>query len=215
MTTIVRLSPATMQQGIDTLVALDADFARVYDQYGTPPAWLRPQGFSTLLYIILEQQVSLQSAKAAYDRLLAAVAEITDAGLTPEIFLTFDDERLKQFGFSRQKTRYGRILAEKILDGSFDLAALDTMPDEEALTALTSLTGIGPWTANIYLLMVLKRVDIWPIGDVALATAYKEIKGLDERPTQPALAEIAEAWRPWRAIAARLLWNHYLNRRAK
>ncbi|MEM7538074.1 MAG: DNA-3-methyladenine glycosylase 2 family protein [Chloroflexota bacterium] len=215
MTTIVRLSPTTMQQGIDALVAVDADFARVYEQYGTPPEWFRPQGFSTLLYIILEQQVSLQSAKAAYDRLLAAVAEITDTGLTPEIFLTFEDEQLKQFGFSRQKTRYGRILAEKIRDGNIDLAALDTMPDEEVLTALTSLTGIGPWTANIYLLMVLKRVDVWPIGDVALATAYKEIKGLDERPTQPELAEIAEAWRPWRAIAARLLWNHYLHKRAK
>ena len=180
------------------------------DRWGIPPLWDREPGFLTLIHIILEQQVSLASAQAAFDRLKA----LTDI-VTPEFFLTLDDDTLKQIGFSRQKTRYGRLLSEAILNGSLDLLAMTQQSDEAVFNTLTSLKGIGPWTANIYLLMVLCRPDIWPVGDVALATAAKEVKHLPQRPSQDDLLKMSVDWQPWRSAAARILWHHYLSVRAK
>ncbi len=181
-------------------------FAYVLDVYGEPPEWRREQGFATLLHIILEQQVSLASAKAAFDKLNQAIP------VEPESFLQLGDLTLKHIGFSRQKTRYGRILARAVLGGDLDFAGLERLSDKEARAELTKLTGIGRWTADIYLLMVMGRADIWPKGDIALASGYQYLTGLTERPNQDALEIIAETWQPYRSLAAKLLWHYYLSR---
>lgn len=186
----------------------DRDLARVYAEFGTPPEWFREPGFPTLVHIILEQQVSLASARAAYGRLLSLASP-----LTPEAFLALGDAELKGVGFSRQKILYARHLAESVTTGRLNLEAFARMDDAEVKRALTALKGIGAWTADIYLLMSLRRADAWPAGDLALAVALQEIKGLHARPTPLELSAFAEGWRPWRAVAARLLWNYYLKRR--
>jgi DNA-3-methyladenine glycosylase II len=173
-----------------------------------PPLWDRPAGFTTLVHIILEQQVSLASAKAAFDRLVAATAP-----LTPSSFLLLTDAELLAIGFSRQKAGYARALASAILDGSLDLDHLATLDDDAAQAELETIPGIGRWTSTIYLLMVLGRPDVWPSGDMALATAVAQAKGLPARPDPDTLRLLGEVWRPWRSVAARLLWHDYLARR--
>lgn len=168
--------------------------------------WVRESGFSTLLHVILEQQVSLASAKAAHNKLL----EVTSP-LTPRRFLKLDDATLKAAGFSRQKTLYGRELARSIVEGLLDLDALSSMDDASVRSELIKIKGIGRWTADIYLLMVLRRPDIWPTGDLALAVAAQKLKRLRTRPTPEELDEMSAAWKPWRAVAARILWHYYLS----
>ena len=187
------------------LARRDPDLAAIHRAWGAPPMWGREEGFATLLHIILEQQVSLASARAAFARLQEA------APVTPPHFLGFTDDDLKRFGFSRQKTRYGRLLAEALLAGEIDLSGLRHLPDEEVRARLTRLTGIGDWTADIYLLMALRRPDVWPAGDLALAVALQRVKGLSARPRPDDMKALAESWRPYRAVAARLLWQFYLN----
>lgn len=200
------LTEETLAAGLAYLSKCDPDLAQILARLGPPPMWDREPGFPTLIHIILEQQVSLASAKAAYDRLRAAVTP-----LTPQGFLALDDAELKGIGFSRQKTAYGRDLAQAIVGGQLDLAALETMEDTAVRTQLMRIKGIGFWTADIYLLMVLRRPDVWPVGDLALAVAAQQVKGLSARPTPEELAAISTNWRPWRAVAARLLWHHYLS----
>jgi DNA-3-methyladenine glycosylase II len=195
-------------EGVTVLTAQDADLAAVVHRWGPPPLWAREPGFPTLIHIILEQQVSLASARAAFDRLLALATP-----LTPTRFLELDDATLRTVGFSRQKTGYSRHLAQAIVTGEFDIDGLGTLPDDAARTALVARKGIGPWTADIYLLMCLGRPDVWPVGDLALQVAMQSIKGLAQRPTVVEMEKIGEAWRPWRAVAARLLWHHYLRER--
>ena len=190
------------------LVARDEVLAGIVERHGPPPLWDRPAGFGTLVHIILEQQVSLASARAAYDRLLAA----TDP-LTPDAFLRLTDAELLAIGFSRQKARYGRALAAALLDGSLDLDAFPALDDDAVQASLEAIPGIGPWTSTIYLLMVLGRPDVWPVGDMALSTAVAEASGLPERPGPERLLLLGEAWRPWRSVAARLFWHDYLARR--
>ncbi|MEU8615222.1 DNA-3-methyladenine glycosylase 2 family protein [Actinoplanes sp. NPDC048791] len=180
--------------------------AGIVARFGPPPAWQREPGFSTLLRIVLEQQVSLASAQAAYDRLCGVVDPLTPGG-----FLLLDDARLLTIGFSRQKARYARALATAVLDGSLDLGALAGQDDEQVDAALRTIPGIGPWTATIYRLMALGRPDAWPAHDIALAQAVAELWSLPARPTPEQLLEMAEAWRPWRAVAAKLLWHYYLS----
>lgn len=201
------LTEQTLPDAVKLLVAQDADLAQVVTRFGHPPLWARPTGFPTLVYIILEQQVSLASAKAAFDRLLLATNP-----LTPLNFLGLSDEQLRLIGFSRQKTRYCRLLAQAVLDGKIDFNLLDTSPDEQVYAALTSLTGIGAWTANIYLLMALCRPDVWPAGDLALQIAVQQVKGLPTRPTVAQMDALGDCWRPFRSVAARILWHHYLSR---
>jgi len=188
------------------VAGLDDDLARVLDTLGAPPLWDRPPGFVTLLRIILEQQVSLVSADAMYRRLLGQIDP-----LTPENVLQKGESYLRSFGVTRQKAAYFVNVARAIRDGELDLNALAFETDEIAMARLTSVKGIGPWTARIYLLMVLCRPDVWPVGDVALATAFQKLKRLEQRPSQPELEEMALAWAPHRATAARLLWHYYLN----
>lgn len=202
------LTEALLSQAVEILAARDPDLAVIFQRLGAPPLWARTPGFPTLILIILEQQVSLASARAAFDRLLALVSPLTPAGL-----LQLDDATLRTVGFSRQKASYSRQLAQAILDGLWDVDALATQPDDVARAALVARKGIGPWTADIYLLMCLQRPDIWPVGDLALQVAAQAIKRLDRRPTPVEMEELAAPWRPWRAVAARLLWHYYLNGR--
>jgi DNA-3-methyladenine glycosylase II len=201
-----QLNQRTLLSATRKLAARDPDLAVVVATYGPPPLWAREPGFQTLIHIILEQQVSLASARAAYDRLLVATGR-----LAPERFLALRDEELKGIGFSRQKTAYGRGLAEAILDGRLDLTLIETLDDAEAKTRLTAIKGIGSWTADIYLMMGLRRPDTWPNGDLALNVAVQRVKRLRKRPTPERLQEVGEAWRPWRAVAARILWHYYLS----
>ncbi len=204
------LTHATLASAVDELTARDADLAVVVARWGPPPMWERPPGFATLAHIVLEQQVSLASARAAFER-LRAVAD----PLTPERFLELDDAELLGIGFSRQKTRYVRLLAHAIATGALDLDGLARLDDQGARAALVSLAGVGPWTASIYLLMALRRPDVWPEGDLALASAVAHVKRLTRRPSARELAAMAVAWQPWRAVAARLFWHDYLRRRER
>jgi DNA-3-methyladenine glycosylase II len=202
----IPLTDDTLPTALADLTARDPRLARIVADYGPPPLWAREPGFPTLVHIILEQQVSLASARAAFDRLLAIASP-----LTPERFLELDDASLKTAGFSRQKTRYGRELAAAVLSGRLDLDGLHELDDSAAAAALTSVVGIGRWTADIYLLMVLCRPDAWPAGDLALAIAARHAFDLAATPGTAELAVIGEDWRPWRAVAARVLWHFYLS----
>jgi len=204
------LTEADLPAAVAVLAARDDGLAAIAARFGTPPLWAREPGFSTLVHLILEQQVSLASAQAAFDRLVAA----TDP-LTPDALLALDDVQLLAIGFSRQKARYARALAASVADGSLDLAGLAEADDDEVDRRLTALPGIGPWTATIYRLMVLGRPDAWPVHDIALAQAIAEVRGLPVRPAPDEMHAIAEGWRPLRAVAARLLWHHYLSVRAE
>ncbi len=204
----IYLTEATFEEGLIFLVEQDADLALILEKYGPPPMWLREPGFPTLVKIILEQQVSLASAQAAYDKLLATVSPLTPVGL-----LELDDTQLKAIGFSRQKAGYVRYLAQTIITGQFDPQTLAQADDMTVRTELIKLKGIGNWTADIYMMMALGRLDIWPKGDLALAIAAQQVKHLPSRPTPDQLEAMSLPWQPWRAIAARLLWHHYLGGR--
>ena len=202
------MNEEAFRQGVRFLTERDEHLAEVVETYGRPPLWVREPGFPTLVYIILEQQVSLASAKAAFDRLKAAVKP-----LTPRGFLKLDDAELLRIGFSRQKTLYTRLLAESLARRHFDLRCLHNLPDDSAHKMLIAFKGIGRWTADIYLLSALRRPDIWPTGDLALATAVQEVKRLRKRPSPEKLEALSARWRPWRAVAARLFWHAYLSKR--
>jgi DNA-3-methyladenine glycosylase II len=204
------LDEMAFQFSLRELAVRDTDLARVIETYGAPPLWIREPGFPSLVYIILEQQVSLASARAAFQRLRAAADP-----LTPARFLKLSDTQLKQIGFSRQKTLYTRLLAESLVKHHLDLDDLHDLPDDTARKFLVALKGIGAWTADIYLLSALRRPDIWPIGDLALATAVQEVKRLRARPSPERLEKLSQPWRPYRAVAARLFWHAYLSKRGQ
>jgi DNA-3-methyladenine glycosylase II len=205
---ILLLTENTLLVAVAELAQRDPDLGEVVARFGPPPLWAREPGFPTLVWMILEQQVSLASARAAYDRLAAAVGEITPASV-----LELDDATLRAIGFSRQKTGYTRYLAAAIVEGRFEPQTLAGLDDDAVRAALVALKGIGPWTAEVYLLMALRRPDAWPIHDLGLLVAAQEIKRLPQRPSPAELAALAEPWRPYRAVAARILWHHYLSTR--
>ena len=199
------LDAAGIAEGAAALAARDPALATIVQQRGLPPLWGREPGFATLLLIILEQQVSLASARMTFTRLQGAVGEVTPATL-----LALDDQSLRAAGFSRQKSAYARGLATDLASGALDLDALAGTGDAQAFERLVALHGVGPWSANIYLLMALRRPDVWPAGDLGLIVGAQMIWGLAERPTPDYVAARAAAWTPWRAVAARLLWSEYL-----
>jgi DNA-3-methyladenine glycosylase II len=204
------LDEAAFAQGVRFLADRDEHLAAVVHAYGQPPLWVREPGFPALVFIILEQQVSLASARAAYRRLTAAVRP-----LTPARFLKLDDAELLKIGFSRQKALYTRLLAESLAYRYFNLRDLHELQDDAARKMLIAFKGIGGWTADIYLLSALRRPDIWPTGDLALATAVQEVKRLRQRPSPEKLEALSIPWKPWRAVAARLFWHAYLSRRGQ
>ena len=204
------LTPESYLGAVERLSEADPVLAGVVARWGPPPFWRHPEGFAGLVHGILAQQVSLESAVAAYGRLEAALGRVE-----PEAFLTLDDARLRAIGFSRQKAAYARGLASAIAAGALDLARLAAAPDDEVRRELLALRGIGRWTADVYLLFALRRPDAWPSGDLALAKAVQELWGLPARPGWDELDAWAERWRPLRAVAARFLWHDYLSRRGR
>jgi len=190
------------------LARSDRRIGALVRRYGPLPLWARPRGFPTLLRIILEQQVSLASARAVYRRLLARVPAVTPAAV-----LDLGAGGLRQIGFTRQKAGYAVALAGRVEDGRLPLARLHRHSDADAYARLTAVPGIGPWTAAIYLLMALRRPDVWPPGDLALHKAMGRLAGVTRVPSAAHAEAMAERWRPFRAVAARILWHAYLSER--
>ena len=190
----------------DELASADADLAHIINTHGYPPLWSRPNTFETLVHIILEQQVSLASALSALNKLREYIQEITPARV-----LLLTDEEFKACYFSRQKTTYTKHLAGAIISGQINLAELEQLPDEEIRAKLTSLKGIGNWTADVYLMFVLQHADIFPIGDLAAVNALKRVKSLPKEATREELLAVTERWAPYRTVASMLLWHYYLS----
>jgi DNA-3-methyladenine glycosylase II len=205
---ISQLNEKTIAEAAERLAGQDVDLAAIYQRYGPPPLWARPPGFASMVRIILEQQVSLASALAAFNRLNQVLLP-----LTPESFLTLDDQQLKIIGFSRQKTRYCRLLAQAVLEGQIDLEKLSELEDDQVRLQLIRLKGVGDWSADIYLLMALRRPDVWPKRDLALINTLVKVKKLPSFPDEQQVEGIVKDWAPYRAVAARMLWFEYLGGR--
>jgi DNA-3-methyladenine glycosylase II len=199
------LDHARLRAATAILAERDPDLGGIVARLGSPPLWDRPPGLATLIAIVLEQQVSLRSGAAAFERLRLAAGAV-EAG--PIVAL--GETGARAAGLTRQKARYVVGLAEAAIDGRLDVAAIAAADDDAARERLTDLLGIGRWTADIYLLMALGRPDIWPDGDLALASAMRRVKALATLPDRAEQQRIAESWRPWRAVGARLLWHAYL-----
>lgn len=191
------------------LAARDKHLATIFRTHGVPPLWKRNAGFPTLVHIILEQQVSLRSGKAMFDRLNSAIQPFE-----PDLFVRQGEMFLRSLGVTRQKSSYLIHLSSLLVEGELSLAKLSLLTDEDARASLMKVKGIGTWSADVYLLMAMRRADIWPAGDLALAVAAQEIFNLKTRPTPEKLERLAEQWRPFRAVAARMLWQYYLSRKA-
>ena len=203
------LHQASLLSGVRTLTRRDRELARLVARYGPPPLWARRPGFTTLLRIILEQQVSLASAEAVYHRLAGAVCPFSPAGI-----LTLGTAGLQGLGLTRQKARYACALADRVTRGELVLDRLGKCSDTVARERLIEVPGIGPWTASIYLLMALRRPDIWPPGDLALHNALRRLYGSASTLTASEVEQLSARWQPLRAVAARILWHSYLAERA-
>lgn len=188
----------------------ESDLAEAVSRWGNPPFWVHAPGFPGMVIGILSQQVSLESAQATFNKLENAIGSIN-----PEDFLSLDDNTLRKIGFSRQKASYVRGVAHEIMVGEFDLEDIESMGNSQARKRLMKVRGIGPWTADTYLLFALRRSDVWPSGDLALAKAIQELRRLATIPSYEEVDRIADRWRPWRAVAARILWHHYLSERGR
>ncbi|MEP7317175.1 MAG: DNA-3-methyladenine glycosylase 2 family protein [Panacibacter sp.] len=192
----------------DKLGKKDKHLLAIIKKHGYPPLWSRAPSFATLINIILEQQVSLASAKAAFLKLQEKIGHIT-----PEKILLLSDEALKACYFSRQKIIYARHLATAIVKNELEIEQLEDLTDEEIRTQLKKLKGIGDWTVDVYLMMSLNRCNCFPTGDIALIKSIKEVKNLATETTKETILEIANSWQPYRTIAAYLLWHAYIIKR--
>ena len=201
-----QLTPESLAKGIERLGQIDPVLARIYAEHGSPPLWQREQTFATLLLIVLEQKISLASARAVYQRIESLISP-----LTPANYQSFSDEEIFTTGISRAKISYVRNIAQAILNGSLVLEELPDLPEDEARQQLLRIKGIGPWTANVYLLMALGKLDIWPLGDRALAVAVQRAQSLPTVPKNDELEKLGEPYRPHRSIAAFLYWHFYLS----
>lgn len=202
------LTQATLAAGVAALARRDRDFAALAARNGLPPMWARRPGFPTLVHIVLEQQVSIAAARTLFRRVREQLG-----GMTPERVADRGIDGLFRLGLTRQKASYCHALAHAVLDGSLSLSRVARAEDAEGRATLLALRGIGPWSADIYYLMALRRPDVWPVGDLALAVALQEVKRLRRRPDAGRQHEMSEAWAPWRSVAARLLWHYYLTTR--
>ena len=204
------LNNQKLLKAVKYLSKKDKDLAALYEKDGVPPLWARRPGFTTLIKIILEQQVSLASGKATYKKLGRNVKPFI-----PIRFEQFGITYLRSLGVTRQKSSYCINLASAIINNKLDLRSLNKLSDDDAKEMLTWIKGIGSWSADIYLLMALRRSDIWPSGDIALASSMRRIKRLRSNPTYEKQFKIAQKWQPYRSVAARMLWQHYLNNKTK
>ena len=195
---------ADLRAALALLLAVEPRFQTVLEAGGAPPLRRRPAGFAGLAAIVVAQQLSTASANAIWNRLAAAYDPVA-----PGPILRARAARLTKLGLSAPKIRTLRAIAAAVDDGALDLPALAGMPADDAHAALTAVHGIGPWTADIYLLTCLGHADAWPAGDLALQEAARLAFALDARPTAKAMVALAEPWRPWRGVAARLLWTYY------
>ncbi len=204
------LTQSTYEDGIAELATRDKDLAAVVLKWGKPPFWTHAPGFPGIVLAILSQQVSLESAQAAFTKLEAEIGPIV-----ADKFLSLDDTKLRKIGFSRQKASYVRGVAQAIIERELDFGVLETLDDDQVRQKLMAIKGIGRWTADTYLLFALRRADAWPSGDLALAKSIQEVKGLASMPGFGEVDKIALGWRPWRAVAARILWHSYLSERGR
>jgi DNA-3-methyladenine glycosylase II len=186
------------------LVAQDPDLAGIEAAAGPLPWRRRNDGFPGLLQVIMGQQISNQAAGAIWRRLALLPGALEPAGL-----LALDDAALRGAGLSRPKIAHARALAEAFADGRLDAAFIAGLDDAAAVAAIAAVRGMGPWTAEVYLLFALERPDVFPAGDVALAASVADLKRLPTRPGPVALRALAAQWQPWRGLAARLLWHHW------
>ncbi|MGV2103338.1 DNA-3-methyladenine glycosylase family protein [Rhizobium sp. 21-4511-3d] len=193
-----------VEQGLSELLRLDPRLSVVAADAGPLPLRLREPGFAGLAHIIVSQMVSRASAEAIWRRMLPVSGE-----LKAETYVMLHDEAWREFGLSRAKATTLSGIATAVAAGHLDLTALSVLPPGEALHALTTLKGVGPWTAEVYLMFCCGHADIFPSGDVALQNAVAAAFGLAQRPQAKALAAMAEAWSPWRSVAARLFWAYY------
>jgi DNA-3-methyladenine glycosylase II len=192
----------------DLLSKKDKHLKEIIKEHGYPPMWTRKQGFETLILTILEQQVSLAAAFAAYKRLKAKIGAVTPAKI-----LAMSNEELRECYFTRQKQLYAKELATAVVTKQLQLKKFISMPDEEVRTQLTAIKGIGNWTTDVYLMHALQRTDLFPLGDIALVNSLKEIKQLDPHISKEEMLAIAEPWRPYRTVAAMILWHAYIKKR--
>ncbi len=190
------------------LAKLDADLAAVIKEHNYPPMWVRPASFQSLVLFILEQQVSLASAYAAFNRLKKKIGYIT-----PVKILGMTDQELRDCYFSRQKIVYARELATVIQSRKLKLRSFSLLADEEVRNEMIKIKGIGHWTVDVYLMHSLQRTDLFPLGDIALVNSLKEIKRLPKDITKEEMLRIAESWRPYRTVAAMILWHAYIKKR--
>lgn len=192
------------------LGTIDADLQSVVAQYGYPPFWSRDNSFETLVQIILEQQVSLASARAAFEKLQAHLGRITPANV-----ISLRDDEFRSDYVSRQKAGYIRHAAQAVLDGTLDFDELEQLPDDEIRSRLLQLKGVGNWTVDVYLIMVLHRADHFPMGDIAAVNGLKSLKNLPKDTSADEVWALTEVWRPHRSVATMLIWHDYLSRRKK
>lgn len=194
----------------DHLGKKDPDLQLILESYNYPPLWRRSPSFETLVHIILEQQVSLASALAALNKIKEKITHITPASL-----LALSNEELRACYFSRQKITYTKYLAQSVINNELNIGELSNMNNEVVRSTLTKIKGIGNWTVDVYLMMVLQRPDVFPLGDIALMTSIKETKRLSKDISKEAIAEIASGWKPYQTIAAFILWHSYLCKRKR
>lgn len=204
------LTNASLLHAVNELRAMDRDLDAIVARYGAPPMWGRQPGFATLVRIILEQQVSLSAARTMFNRLSTAGGTVQ-----PATIASLGVDGMRSLGFTGQKASYCFGLAQSILTGELDLAHVARAEHDAGRSMLLRVKGLGPWSVDVYFLMALRRPDVWPHGDLALADAVRHVKGLEARPDYNTLTKMAEQWAPWRAVAARILWHHYLSSRGK
>jgi DNA-3-methyladenine glycosylase II len=190
------------------LAKQDPHIRSIIEEHGYPPVWSRKPSYETLVHIILEQQVSLASAKAALAKLKEKIGAVT-----PRKLLALSDAELKTCYFSRQKISYAQGLASAMENKQVSIKKLQHLPDEEVRAMLTQIKGIGNWTVDVFLMMVLHRTDLFPTGDIALINSVKHVKQLPLHTTKDEILELAEAWRPNRTVAAFLFWHAYIKRK--
>lgn len=196
-----------MEHTIPLLIAQDEVFSLILEKYGAPGFVSRPQGFESLCKTILEQQVSLDSAKASFDKLKVMIGDFT-----PENVLEVTDAEFRNCGVSRQKTSYLRILAEAITDKEIDLESFKDKDPALVREELIKIKGIGNWTVDVYLMFSLQSPDILPLGDIGIVSAIKDLWGFT---TQEQMIRHSENWKPYRTTAAFFLWHYYLEKRGR
>lgn len=202
---VLDLATERLRKSLEALAGRDADVARAIDRVGHPAPRQRPPGFATLLRIITAQQLSTKAVAAIHGRLEAAMGSNCD----PAAYLALDQATLRACGLSARKAAYGRALAEAIAERRLELDALATASDETVIEALTMLPGFGRWSAEIYLLFALGRLDVLPADDLALQVGFQRLRRLADRPQARDLRTMTESWAPWRGAGAILLWHFY------